>query len=106
MKDIVKQPPEVSIPCCINDSNRPAEIPASKWIKKDSAYTIKGFIVHNVQQGLVGVLLWEINLDGCFPFVTYAVNRFGIIKPEYQEMANEAIGKLMEESLIEVEVLK
>lgn len=106
MKDRVKQPPEISIPCiCIDDRNRPAEIPISKWIVKDRAYTIKGFIIHNVQGGIVGVLLWEINLDGCFPFETYAINRFGIIKPEYQEEANNAIKNLMEESLVEMEEL-
>ena len=76
----------MSIRCvCINDSNKPVEIPPKKWIKKDQEYHIT-HIYYHVQQGLQGVELAEIELtDECFPYQSFALNRFGIYKEDMEK---------------------
>jgi hypothetical protein len=61
---------------CINDKGKPNEIPTSKWIKKDEEYTILEIIKCNIQGGLLGVKLVEIDLTGCEPYLYFAANRF------------------------------
>lgn len=100
-----KQSKEVSIPCiCLNDRGRPNEIPISKWIIKDRQYTIKEFVIHNLQGRIIGVKLWEIDLVDCVPYSTFVVTRFGIIIPEIALEAQIAIDKLIEESLKKEEI--
>lgn len=102
-----KKGTQVNIPCiCINDKDRPSEIPISKWITKDKEYTIIEFIIMNMQNRTIGVKLAEVNIDDCFPYICYSANRFGIVLDAYAEEANEAVKQLLEESLKEMEVLK
>ena len=61
---------------CINDSNRPKEIPQEKWIKKGETYHVK-HVYNMVKQGMIlGCDLWEMNLKGCDPFLHYKLDRF------------------------------
>jgi hypothetical protein len=95
-----KKGKEVSIPCvCINDKGRPNIIPTSKWITKDRQYTIKEFVVHNIQGRIIGVKLWEIDLEGCYPYTTFSITRFGMVIPEAGLEAKKAIEELLEETL-------
>lgn len=97
---------QVNIPViCIDANNRPQEIPTSKWLIKGNPYTIKEFVVHNIQNKIIGVKLWEIDLDGCFPYTTFAITRFGIVADQFAVEAQEAIDKLLEESFVETEIL-
>ena len=47
---------------CINDSDRPNDIPTSKWIKKGNHYTAVKFNKMNMQAGALGVQLEEIEI--------------------------------------------
>jgi len=67
---------------CIDDSNRPKEIPLSRWVKKDSEYTIVHIFWH-VTHKIQGVELAEIELDNsCFPYVAFSLARFAIFKED------------------------
>lgn len=67
---------------CINDANRPNEIPANKWIKKGQEYTPLNVIKCNSQGGELGYVLAEIDLTGCEPYKCFSVRRFAIRVPE------------------------
>ena len=62
---------------CIDDSNRPPEIPAEKWIVKDEEYRILGISVHLKQNKVQGVTLIEKPLDeSCAPYKAFLMKRF------------------------------
>ena len=75
----------MSIRCtCINSSNKPVEIPPKKWLKKDQEYHITRIYYH-YQQKIQGVELAEIELtDECFPYQSFALNRFAIYKEDME----------------------
>lgn len=68
------------IPCvCIDDRNKPREIPAEKWVKQDQTYRILGIYVHPAQDYIRGVKLAELLLDdSCKPYETFRMSRFAI----------------------------
>ena len=102
----------MSIRCvCINDSNKPVEIPPKKWIKKDKEYHIT-HIYYHYQQKKSGFELSEIFLDdSCFPYVSFDSNRFAIPQEEAEklfqmlkdctELTDIDIKKLIEEEYLE-----
>jgi hypothetical protein len=54
---------------CINDGNRPKQVPAEKWIVKGQMYTVIGTTQMNLQRNKIGLKLKEIELDhSCFPY--------------------------------------
>jgi hypothetical protein len=55
---------------CADDTNRPNEIPLSKWIRKGLWYTVIAVTKHNNQQGLISFTLEEIDLSDCQPYIT------------------------------------
>ena len=60
---------------CINDSNKPAEIPANKWIVKDEIYTV--IKVVTTMDNRTGFILKEIPLgEDTFPYGSFNPNRF------------------------------
>lgn len=66
---------------CINDNNRPKQIPVDKWIKKDETYTVIATTMMNIQRNKVGVKLAEIELgQSCFPYEYFDADRFAIAK--------------------------
>lgn len=71
---------------CINDKNRPKEISPNLWIKKDEEYNITHIYWHP-QQGIQGAELKEITLDdSCFPYQSFALNRFAFTKEELDKL--------------------
>lgn len=61
---------------CINDENRPKEIPKDKWVKKGETYHII-YTVWSIPSKTLGVHLDEIALDDCcLPYEYFAANRF------------------------------
>lgn len=78
---------------CINDSNRPNDIPTSQWIKKNVVYHVTEAVRCNIQGGLLGFKLKEVNLDGCAPYQFYAANRFVPVEPAQvkQEVETEVL---------------
>jgi hypothetical protein len=81
---------------CINDKNRPNEVPMNRWIKKDQEYTITAVCFMKIQ-GIYGCKLAEINNDDLFPYQYFALDRFAISVKE--------IEKAVEEHEIELEEL-
>lgn len=87
---------------CINDSNKPNEIPNSQWVKKGSIYTVTKVSRMLIQGGIIGFELAEINLDGCAPYKYYSAERFGIITGievrENTNWADKELDRLLREA--------
>lgn len=63
---------------CIDDSNKPKEIPIDKWVKKDTEYTVI-YTVTVLPQKQLAFHLAEIELDdSCLPYEYFLSKRFGI----------------------------
>ena len=77
---------------CIDDSNKPLDIPEHKWVKKDNVYTIAKIVQLNLQKNTLGVELEEIDLKDCFPYEYFLANRFAPIQPEksFEEEAKKS----------------
>jgi hypothetical protein len=74
---------------CINDANKPAEIPANKWVKKDQIYTL--IEVQNLLSSQsFGFVLAEIVLDeSCFPYHYFNPDRFVPIDTIQEDLLNQ-----------------
>jgi len=94
---------------CIDDSNKPSEIPVSLWVVKGKEYHITHIYFHHIQF-IQGVELRELKLtEDCYPYESYKLSRFsfseegilnlvGLIK-ECSEMNEVDIYKMLEEEL-------
>lgn len=82
---------------CINDKNKPEQIPQDQWIEEGVIYTVTKAIHLPLQPGIAGFLLKEVSLSpDCFPYEFYSSNRFAVILDKLQE--NEAeVNELVEE---------
>ena len=94
--------PEIKTPfevVCINDKNRPKEIPPNKRIKHHEKYTV--IKVGRTMDGKVGFVLAEIELgDDTFPYDLFSAHRFGLlIDPNAMKEADEAVSELLQETL-------
>lgn len=62
---------------CINDKQRPKEIPVEKWVKEGEKYHII-YTVWSIPSKTLGVHLEEIALDDCcLPYEYFSAERFG-----------------------------
>lgn len=98
---------EVKIPfevTCIDDSNKPNDIPASRWVKKGQKYTVIKVAKMLIQGGLVGFKLEELNIDEFFPYQFFAANRFAIPLDHAWDIEAQ-LEKLLEEAKEEVKEL-
>jgi len=73
---------------CINDKNRPNEVPMNRWVKKGEEYTIIAVTFLTIQN-TYGCKIAEINNDDLFPYQFFALDRFAISKSEIEEAINE-----------------
>lgn len=81
---------------CINDKNRPAEVPASRWVKENEIYHITQVDRMNIQGGTYGCKLAELNNDDLFPWQYFALNRFAPtadISPLMAELEEEKLNR-------------
>lgn len=85
---------------CINDKDRPNEIPTSKWIVKDKIYTVVKVWHIRQRPGTYGVELAEIDLSDCFPYLYFSANRFAPV------MSNKDIEAILEKALEEKEIIQ
>lgn len=87
---------------CINDANKPNDIPNSQWVKQGHIYTVTKILKLKIQGDKIGFLLAEVNLDGCAPWLAYASERFGIITSiivnEDMAWADKELNRLLEEA--------
>jgi hypothetical protein len=61
---------------CVDDKNRPNEIPANFWIKEGEVYTVILSCKLNAQGGKIGFKISEINLDRFSPYEYFDSSRF------------------------------
>jgi len=91
-----EEPVQLSVPfevICINNANRPREIPPNKWLTKDAKYTVIG--VARTLDGKLGFKLEEIELgEDCYPFDCFDPKRFGIPMQERVNTLEEELAEL------------
>lgn len=85
---------------CINNLNRPATFPLSKWLVLDKVYTILEVVKMNQQGGLLGCKLEEIDTDGLFPHTHFRLDRFAPTDEVGDDELQEALDEILEEELI------
>jgi hypothetical protein len=75
---------------CINDKNRPQEIPAKKWVTSGEVYTLIG-VQPLLSSNSMGFELAEITLgEDCFPYHYFNPDRFvPIDQSEYDAIEAE-----------------
>ena len=90
-KRILSVPFEV---ICIDDKNRPVEIPSSKWPVKGQKYTVIG-VAPSPMNGVLGFQLEELVLgDDCFPYGCFNTKRFGLPVQEKKDAIEEELADL------------
>lgn len=70
---------------CINDQDRPNEIPLTRWVKKGNFYHITEVARLNAQGGIYGCKLAEINNDDLVPYQYFRLDRFALPVRELSE---------------------
>jgi len=97
---------------CINDKNRPFEIPLNKWIWKDKEYEPIRICRMAKQSDILGVELAEICLDETnAPYELFRLDRFAFRMEDWDElmelisMTDERIEleELLKEQLVEID---
>ena len=80
---------------CIDSSNRPNEIPLSIWnlLIVGKSYNVINIEKCNIQGGLIGYQLEEIDLKGCEPYLFFSAHRFIPLQPP-QEIEEEELEEL------------
>ncbi len=72
---------------CIDDKNKPDEIPQEKWIKKDEEYTPTWVFMHRLQGNIQGIQVAEIDLDdSCKPYISFKLARFAVKESDLEEL--------------------
>lgn len=73
---------------CINDKNRPKEVPQNLWIKENNPYTIE-YIYRSLNPNSFNELMVELKEvkmnDSCLPFQFYRLDRFAISQDSLEE---------------------
>jgi len=81
---------------CINDRNKPLEIPNDKWITYGQIYTLINVQFLNINNQM-GFELLEITLDeSCFPYHYFTPDRFIPITDKELKSIDQAYDKLIE----------
>lgn len=71
---------------CVNDSNKPNQIPQDKWIEKGKEYTIL-FSMTVLPQKQLAFQLYEIDLDdSCSPYTWFLANRFSFREQDLEAL--------------------
>lgn len=72
---------------CIDDKNRPNEVPTSRWVKEGETYHIIEVAKLNAQGGIMGCKLAEINNDDLVPYQYFRLERFAVPMTQEDEEA-------------------
>ncbi len=84
---------------CINDKGRPNEVPTNRWVKAGETYHITQIDRMNVQGGIYGCKLAEINNDDLAPYQYFRLDRFAVpvdIQEEEENLDKIDISELEE----------
>jgi hypothetical protein len=79
---------------CVDDANKPNDISAKNWIKKDRVYTVIRVFEQPLQNNAMAFQLEEVMPDA--PYNSYLAVRF---KP-VEEVSDEVLYNLLEETLV------
>ena len=72
---------------CINDNNKPIQIPNEKWLEKGREYTLL-FSMTVLPQKQLAFQVNEIDLDdSCSPFTWFLANRFAFRQEDLEKLA-------------------
>jgi hypothetical protein len=72
---------------CINDKNKPKEIPSSKWVKFGDQYNVI-YTVTVMPQKKLAFHLAEIDLDeSCNPYEYFLANRFAFAQEDIEKLS-------------------
>lgn len=72
---------------CIDDKNRPNEVPTNRWVKEGETYHIIEVAKLNAQGGIMGCKLAEINNDDLVPYQFFRLERFAVPMTQEDEEA-------------------
>lgn len=87
---------------CINDRNRPSDVPAKNWIEKNQVYTVIETATMYFQKMTTGYRLAEVSLPSDSQYKYYIANRFRLYDENDAE-AEQAVEELIEElNLVEL----
>lgn len=82
----------INLKCiCIDDTNRPNEVPLTRWIKKGEKYTIIQIDYMNMQNKIIGVKLAEIDNDDLHPYQYFRGSRFAVSENDLIELNIENV---------------
>lgn len=70
---------------CLDDSNRPNDIPESKWIKQGEVYHITHIFNMVAQRNVLGCEIAETDISMYAPYNCFRITRFGF---EEQDIEN------------------
>ena len=71
---------------CINDNNKPIQIPNEKWLEKGREYTLL-FSMTVLPQKQLAFQVNEIDLDdSCSPYTWFLANRFAFREEDLQRL--------------------
>jgi len=93
------------IPCfCINDKNKPAQVPKEKWVVQDERYHIT-YVTRVLPQNVLAYFIYEKPLtEDCLPFEFFLSTRFALTKENcekvmqmYRELGELISGEEMKE---------
>ena len=102
------------IPCiCIDDKNKPDEIPLKNWIQEGFTYHITHVFCMRNWNNIQGCNLAEVKIPPeCYPYEVYKLSRFGItfdnleklrqLMRDCTELDDVNIDKLIEESNLQL----
>ena len=70
---------------CINDKERPVEIPINKWVKENNEYNVS-WVFYSIPSKTMAFDLEEIHLDeSCKPYGYFSAHRFAIHKDDLEK---------------------
>jgi len=75
---------------CIDNSNKPENIPDEEWLEEGMIYTIVDVVELNLQKGKLGISLEELKLtEASAPYQYYSLERFLVFPfTDYVEARN------------------
>ncbi|MEX0596177.1 MAG: hypothetical protein WD512_06715 [Candidatus Paceibacterota bacterium] len=73
---------------CINDKNRPKEIPVSKWVKLEEEYNVihVSTSLHENSKNVLMFTLAELDISDCEPYAAFRASRFAIHKDDLEKL--------------------
>jgi hypothetical protein len=82
---------------CINDKNKPNEIPQNLWIKEKEIYEVKKVSRDKYGNYMLTLVKPRLTKE-CWPYHRgYNANRFAVVNPDLEDEADNVLKKMLEE---------